>query len=102
MHAGREDQPGFEPKDAPAALPVGAMVAAWSEQRWQRLSVTEGSKEVPRLMTNCLGTGLSLTGNLGGTLWQFQLVTKKNRCDLIPGAPGLVNQGEAGSLAVWN
>jgi SRSO17 transposase len=29
---------------APAALPVVAVVAAWSEQRWQRLTVTEGSK----------------------------------------------------------
>ena len=28
----------------PAALPVVAVVAAWSEQRWQRLTVTEGSK----------------------------------------------------------
>jgi len=31
-------------KDAPAALPVVAVVAAWSERRWQRLTVTEGSK----------------------------------------------------------
>jgi SRSO17 transposase len=30
--------------NAPAALPVVAVVAAWSEQRWQRLTVTEGSK----------------------------------------------------------
>lgn len=30
--------------DAPAALPVVAVVAAWSDQRWQRLTVTEGSK----------------------------------------------------------
>jgi SRSO17 transposase len=29
---------------AAAALPVVAVVAAWSEGRWQRLSVTEGSK----------------------------------------------------------
>lgn len=29
---------------APAALPVVAVVAAWSERRWQRLTVTEGSK----------------------------------------------------------
>jgi SRSO17 transposase len=29
---------------APAAVPVVAVVAAWSERRWQRLTVTEGSK----------------------------------------------------------
>jgi SRSO17 transposase len=29
---------------APAAIPVVAVVAAWSERRWQRLTVTEGSK----------------------------------------------------------
>lgn len=28
----------------PAALPVVAVVVAWSERRWQRLTVTEGSK----------------------------------------------------------
>ena len=31
-------------QDAPAAVPLVAVVAAWSERRWQRLSVTEGSK----------------------------------------------------------
>ncbi|MGH9776979.1 MAG: IS701 family transposase [Candidatus Acidiferrales bacterium] len=30
--------------DAPAAIPVVAVVAAWSEPRWQCLTVTEGSK----------------------------------------------------------
>ena len=29
---------------APATIPVVAVVAAWSERRWQRLTVTEGSK----------------------------------------------------------
>lgn len=29
---------------APAALPVVAVVAAWSDRRWQRLTVSEGSK----------------------------------------------------------
>lgn len=29
---------------APAALPVIAVVAAWTQRRWQRLTVTEGSK----------------------------------------------------------
>jgi SRSO17 transposase len=31
-------------EDAPAALPVVAVVAAWSERRWQRLTVTQGSQ----------------------------------------------------------
>ena len=31
-------------EDAPPAIPVVAVVAAWSEQRWQRLTVAEGEK----------------------------------------------------------
>ena len=31
-------------EDAPAALPVVAVGATWSERRWQRLTVTEGSQ----------------------------------------------------------
>lgn len=45
--AGPAGRPGSKPRLAegsPAALPVVAVVAAWSERRWQRLTVTEGSK----------------------------------------------------------
>jgi SRSO17 transposase len=31
-------------KDAPPAMPVAAVVLAWSEQRWQQLTVAEGEK----------------------------------------------------------
>ena len=44
---GTQDRPRTKPRlaeGAPAALPVVAVVAAWSERRWQRLTVTEGSK----------------------------------------------------------
>lgn len=44
---GRQGRPRTKPRladGAPAALPVVAVVAAWSERRWQRLSVTAGSK----------------------------------------------------------
>jgi SRSO17 transposase len=44
---GAQGRPRTKPRLAegsPAALPVIAVVAAWSERRWQRLSVTEGSK----------------------------------------------------------
>ncbi|MFN8453077.1 MAG: IS701 family transposase [Anaerolineae bacterium] len=44
---GGQGRPRTKPRlaeGAPAALPIVAVVAAWSEPRWQRLSVTEGSK----------------------------------------------------------
>lgn len=76
--AGRPRSKARLAEGAPAALPVVAVVAAWSERRWQRLTVTEGSKG-PRTYDWAYQRVIeSRDGLPGGDLW---LIARRSLTD---------------------